>query len=282
MTRRSAIITIVGTVILATVLALLAFANRNNNPILPRQSLNFSEEGTLAINNLGFKQNTWYFVYDSGSFVELDFESDSRCDIDGVERSCPLGLLNGMAVEVNGVRTDSIVEVLRIEGSSPRLPAPDPTDDDDDQDDDEQGDDDQDDDEDAEERVVKLYYYNPDNDKDENGNVMCTSKGLVAVNRTIPLTTTPIQDTIRLLIQGRVTDNEASQGIETEYPLAGLRLLGANLEGNELTLEFDDPQNRTSGGACRAQLLWMQIEATAKQFSTVKVVRYVPSDIFQP
>lgn len=283
MTRRSAIITIVGTVVLATVLALLAFANQNNNPILPRQSLNFSEEGTLAINNLGFKQNTWYFVYDSGSFVELDFDSDSRCEIDGVERSCPLGLLNGMAVELNGVRTDSIVDVVRIEGSTPRLPAPDPTDDDDeDEDDDDQDDDDQDDDEDAEERVVKLYYYNPDNDKDENGNIMCSSKGLVAVNRTIPQTTTPIQDSIRLLIQGRVTANEASRGIETEYPLAGFRLLGANLENGVLTLEFDDPQNQSSGGACRAELLWMQIEATAKQFSTVKVVRYKPEELFQP
>lgn len=279
MNRQSAIIAIVGTVILAAVAALLLFMNPANPPILPRQSVNFSEEGTLIINNPGFEANTWFLVYEdfgqSGLFVELDFDSDSRCEIDGIERSCPLGLQSGMTVELDGVKTDSVVEVGRIEGTTPKPPAPAPTPDDDDGED-------EDDDEDVVTRVVKLYYYNPENDKDEDGNIMCSSQGLVAVNRTIPSTNTPIQDTIRLLLKGELSDAEESRGIETEYPLAGLRLKGANLASGVLTLEFEDPHGRTTGGACRVSLLWEQIEATAKQFSTVEVVRYIPEDIFQP
>ena len=36
------------------------------------------------------------------------------------------------------------------------------------------------------EKVVKLYYYNPELDQDEEGNLACSRKGLVAVERTIP------------------------------------------------------------------------------------------------
>src|SRR3989338_9220851 len=51
-------------------------------------------------------------------------------------------------------------------------------------------------------RAVKLYYYNPSKDMDASHNVMCTRTGLVAVERQIPVTQTPIQDTIRLLLRG--------------------------------------------------------------------------------
>lgn len=40
--------------------------------------------------------------------------------------------------------------------------------------------------------------------------------------------------------------------------------------------------NKTNGGSCRAGILWFQIEATAKQFSEVKQVRFLPEELFQP
>lgn len=133
-------------------------------------------------------------------------------------------------------------------------------------------------------RTIKLYYYNPEKDKDETGNIKCSRDGLVPVEREIPITQTPIQDTIKLLLKGKenLTEDDIAQGIDTEYPLEGLSLKGASLEDGVLTLEFDDPKNRTVGGSCRVGILWFQIEATAKQFPEVRDVRFLPEELFQP
>ena len=133
-----------------------------------------------------------------------------------------------------------------------------------------------------EERTVKLFYYSPERDKDENGNVLCSRNGLVPVERKIPVTKTPIQDTIKLLFLGGLTDEERARGISTEYPLKGLSLKGASLKDGVLTLEFSDPNNKTGGGSCRVGILWFQIEATAKQFPGVKKVQFLPEELFQP
>ena len=131
-------------------------------------------------------------------------------------------------------------------------------------------------------RNVKLYYYNPNLDKDSAGNILCSRNGLIAVNRKIPITNTPIQDTIKLLISGNLTSPERSQGITTEYPLQGLSLTAASLNSDILTLTFDDSYNKIGGGSCRAGILWFQIEATAKQFSEVSSVLFMSEDLFQP
>lgn len=131
-------------------------------------------------------------------------------------------------------------------------------------------------------RAVKLFYYNPDLDRDVSGNIQCSREGIAAVQRQIPLTRTPIQDAIRLLLAGALTNEERAQGISTEYPLAGFSLTSASLKDGTLTLAFDDPNHATSGGACRAGILWFQIEATAKQFPEVRQVRFLPEELFQP
>ena len=133
-------------------------------------------------------------------------------------------------------------------------------------------------------RLVKLYYYNPELDRDESGNTACSRSGLVAVERKIPITKTPIQDTIKLLLKGKenLTEEEKARGIGTEYPLEGISLKGASLKDGVLTLEFNDPKNKTVGGACRVGILWFQIEATAKQFPEVQQVRFLPEELFQP
>lgn len=133
------------------------------------------------------------------------------------------------------------------------------------------------------EQTVSLFYYNPALDEDPSGNIMCSREGLVSVERTIPVTNTPIQDTIRLLLSGDLTEEEELQGITTEYPLPGFSLSGANLtEDGTLTLSFNDTQGRTNGGSCRIGVLWHQIEATALQFEEVEAVRFIPETLFQP
>lgn len=131
-------------------------------------------------------------------------------------------------------------------------------------------------------KTVKLFYYNPEKDKDSTGNLLCTSKGLVAVTRTIPVTKTPIQDTLNLLLKGEITPAEKAQGVTSEYPLPGLELTGTSLKNGKLTLSFDDPQNKTSGGSCRAGILWAQIKGTAMQFPEVTSVGLATEFLFQP
>jgi len=134
-------------------------------------------------------------------------------------------------------------------------------------------------------RKVFLYYYNPEMDKDEWGNTKCSRDGLVAIEREIPVTKTPIQDTINLLLKGKENFNQADieKGITTEYPLEGLKLKSVNLKPDgTLILEFEDPLNKTGGGSCRVGILWFQIEATAKQFSGVQKVQFLPEELFQP
>jgi hypothetical protein len=131
-------------------------------------------------------------------------------------------------------------------------------------------------------RAVKLYFYNANLDKDASGNVICSEQGLVSVERRIPLTQTPIQDTVRELLKGP-TALERTGLPGTEFPLSGLRLSGASLSSQVLTLTFSDPENKTTGGSCRVSVLASQIKATAMQFGGVSEVRFAPQDgVFQP
>jgi len=130
-------------------------------------------------------------------------------------------------------------------------------------------------------RQVSLFYYNKNKDKDSSGNVLCSVSGLEEVTREIPISLTPVQDTIRLLIKGDLTKEEKSLGISTEFPLSGFELVSANISDNVLTLNFKDPGHMTTGGACRAGILWHQIEATAKQFGDFDSIKFSPEELFQ-
>ena len=128
---------------------------------------------------------------------------------------------------------------------------------------------------------IKLYYYNPTKDIGPGG-VQCSRAGLVAVERSIPKTSTPLTDSIKLLLRGKLPAEEKAQSITTEFPLTGLSLVGASIIGSAATLTFFDSQGGTVGGSCRVAILWYQIEATAKQFPTVTSVRFMPEELFQP
>lgn len=131
-------------------------------------------------------------------------------------------------------------------------------------------------------RTVQLFYYNPAQDTDVTGNVMCSRDGLVAVSR--PLASrTPIKDTITLLLRGELTDVERMAGITTEFPLEGVTLLSVALSDDGiLRVALSDPYNRLTGGSCRTAILAGQIVATVEQFSEVREVVFVPDTLFQP
>lgn len=131
---------------------------------------------------------------------------------------------------------------------------------------------------------VSLYYYNVTKDEDPaGGGVRCSAAGLAEVKRNVKAGTSVIEDTIKLLLAGGLTAEEKTAGISTEFPLQGFELESSSLDQNGvLTLTFQDPQAKASGGSCRVGVLRMEIENTAKQFSEVKSVRIMPEDIMQP
>lgn len=129
---------------------------------------------------------------------------------------------------------------------------------------------------------VKLFYYNQIRDKEIAEYIPCSPDAVLPVEREIAITKTPIQDTVKLLLEGELTDAEKAAGFATEFPLQGLRLTGASRKERVLTLQFDDPLNKTSGGSCRVRLLWAQIQKTAKQFHGVEEARFIPEWLFQP
>ncbi len=128
---------------------------------------------------------------------------------------------------------------------------------------------------------VQLYYYNPALDQGPGG-IACSDKGLVPVERIVPPGKNLLQETIRLLIEGRLTGPELESGVTTEFPLDELTLMSATTLNGTAILTFLDPENTTNGGSCRVNILRAQIEATAKQFPDVRTVRIEPSTLFQP
>lgn len=197
--------------------------------------VNFSEDGNVAMNNPGMKAGTWYLLYEKpgapGLKAELDFS-----------KIIFPALTQGMRVHVEGTEQNEIVAVSSI-SSLESVP------------------------DNKNSMVVKIYLY--DEKKDQGpGGAQCSKQGLVASQRIIPRTSTPLADTIKILLQ--------------ELNLPGVQLENAVIKNGVATLTFSDPQDKTSGGSCRVAILWAEIEATAKQFESVTSVRFQPATLFQP
>lgn len=126
---------------------------------------------------------------------------------------------------------------------------------------------------------ILLYYYDPSADVGPDGKSACSKHGLVGVERVV-MGTNVIEESVRAVLVGDLTQPERDAGITTEFPLRGFILADANLSDGVLTLTFADPFNATSGEECKNRLLRLQIEETAKQFEAVDEVRFIPDDLF--
>ncbi len=134
----------------------------------------------------------------------------------------------------------------------------------------------------SETQKVMLYYYNEDEDKELNGGeIGCSSDAVLPVFRTIE-SDKLVDDTIRLLISGNLTEEEKGEGFSTEFPHEGFTLLSSNLENGILTLTFTEVPGFTTGGSCRVGILSSEITKTAGQFSQVDQVVLRPDSLFQP
>jgi hypothetical protein len=131
-------------------------------------------------------------------------------------------------------------------------------------------------------RTVKFYYYNAAQDLDEQGNISCGQSGLVAVNRQLPLSISPIKDTIQAFLSSPLTEADRAAGLASEFPLTGVSLVDLALRDGNLIIKLSDPYNKTSGGSCRVSILKQQLEAVARQFPEVQAVDLQPAELFQP
>lgn len=129
---------------------------------------------------------------------------------------------------------------------------------------------------------VKVFHYLPNKIMAEKVDYEVDPRALLPVEREIPFSDNLIYDTIKSLIQDEISEKETQAGFSTGFPGDSFRLLSADLQGNILTLHFDDPKYFTSGGSNRVGYLWLQIRMTAFQFPEVKQVKYKPETLFQP
>jgi spore germination protein GerM len=130
--------------------------------------------------------------------------------------------------------------------------------------------------------TIHLYYYNQKADSDASGNPGCTSRGVVAVKRTISESSNTLEDAINLLLKGELTTEERAQGITTEFPISNFSFLRSSYSNRVLKLTFQDIEHKSSGGSCRVSILREEIMATAKQFAGIDEVVLLPEDAFQP
>lgn len=130
-------------------------------------------------------------------------------------------------------------------------------------------------------KEVSLYYYNEENDKNPEGKPECSPEAVKPIKRIIPAKN-PIKETIRLLLEGDIRENEAENGFTTEFPHGDFRLKEVKKEDGTLTITFPDVPGFTSGGSCRVTLLSAQITKTAMQFPEIEDVRFEPETLFQP
>ena len=129
---------------------------------------------------------------------------------------------------------------------------------------------------------VKVLHYLPNKIMAEKVDYEVDPRALLPAEREIPFSDNLIYDTINSLIQDEISEKETQAGFWTGFPGDSFRLLSADLQGNILTLHFDDPKYFTSGGSNRVGYLWLQIKMTALQFPEVKQVGYKPETLFQP
>ena len=129
---------------------------------------------------------------------------------------------------------------------------------------------------------ILLYYYDAERDRDPDGNILCSNKGLVEIERSISPSENNIEKAIQLLISDKINDADSAHGLSSEFPLDGFILTDTALIDGSLLLTFEDPLHKTSGGSCRVNIMWQQIEATAKQFAEVRQVTFTPTELFQP
>jgi spore germination protein GerM len=129
---------------------------------------------------------------------------------------------------------------------------------------------------------ARVFHYLPNKHVAARLNYEPDPRALLPAEREIAFSENLIFDTIKSLIESELSEEEKQAGFWTSFPGESFQLLRAELQGDTLTLYFDDPLYFTSGGSNRVGFMWLQVQMTALQFPEVQNVRYEPKTLFQP
>jgi hypothetical protein len=113
--------------------------------------------------------------------------------------------------------------------------------------------------------TVYLFLYDSAEDRKICDCVAC--QVVLPVPVTIGRTSTPIKETLNILARRMHPD---------------FYVKSINLKAGVLTVEFPVIAGFTEGGSCKQGINASQIVKTARQFSEVKSVRFLPEFMFQP
>jgi len=131
--------------------------------------------------------------------------------------------------------------------------------------------------------VINLYYFNELQDSALPNDQQINTSSILPIQRTIRSSQNLISDTIKVLLQGNLSEAEKDAGFMTEFPNAQFRLLDTQLDAQgTLTLTFNEVPGFTTGGSARMLILSKSIEKTALQFPQVTRVIFQPDTLFQP
>lgn len=131
--------------------------------------------------------------------------------------------------------------------------------------------------------AVKLYYFNEKEDKKLDPAQQVNINSILPVSRTITATNDIIRETINLLLEWALTNDEVRQGFTTEFPSQQFHLVNYQLSTNwVLTIEFNEVPWFTSWWSARMLILSNSISKTLLQFPQVKKVLFTPETLFQP
>jgi len=131
--------------------------------------------------------------------------------------------------------------------------------------------------------VINLYYFNELEDSALPSDQQINTSSILPIQRTIRSSQNLIADTIKVLLQGNLSEAEKDAGFMTEFPHAQFRLLDTQLDAQgTLTLTFNEVPGFTTGWSARMLILSKSIEKTALQFPQVTRVVFQPDTLFQP
>lgn len=130
--------------------------------------------------------------------------------------------------------------------------------------------------------LVKLYYFNEQEDKLLPPEKQASPQSLSPVFRTLPSSDNILKDTISLLLQWALTENEFKDGFTSSF-VKVVRLVDSQLDmdGN-LSLSFESSPWSSIWWSAFVAILTNSIIKTALQFPQVKNVLLLPEELFQP
>lgn len=131
--------------------------------------------------------------------------------------------------------------------------------------------------------TINLYYFNELEDSTLPAEQQINTSSILPIQRTIRSSDNLIADTIKVLLQGNLSEQEKDAWFITEFPNAQFRLLDTQLDSQgTLTLTFNEVAGFTAGWSARMLILSKSIEKTALQFPQVTRVIFQPDTLFQP